>query len=208
MSDVNNPEALPKAFHTLTPKAVLAFGLSCVERMYPNYVQFSRYHDWGDSSALRLALDAAWCTLTGPAIPTAECNRLLAACRLATPDTEEFESDFVSPALDAACAVQSILEFLLLNDKYLIVSVALLSFETIDMFVRSKRLEEREDNAGVAVTRDEGESTSSDPLIQRECKRQRQDIERLQAIGSTADTMHALANDWRGQPVSNIGLSV
>lgn len=62
-------EGLREQLLSLTPPQLLAFGLTCSERLYPNYVVFSREQGWGQPESLRASLDLAWDALSGRVPP-------------------------------------------------------------------------------------------------------------------------------------------
>ena len=55
--------------------AILAFGAAASTRMFPFYSDFSEQNHWGDSSALRSALDFAWQCAEGREVTRDEIER-------------------------------------------------------------------------------------------------------------------------------------
>ncbi len=86
----------------------ILFALSCCERLYPNYLYFYEYYRWGKPEVLRCALDRVWSCLEDNAI-IEEIDALIKKCEEVTPDTEDFDSIYVSSALDAASSVMLLL---------------------------------------------------------------------------------------------------
>jgi uncharacterized protein len=87
----------------------LAFGASCCERHFPEYVVFVEEQGWGDSAILRITLERAWKIARGE---QAETTGLSKRCENAIPDSEDFSSDATSPALSAAAMVTHLANFL------------------------------------------------------------------------------------------------
>lgn len=178
--------------------SALAFMLSCAERLYPNYLAFVRHHEWGDADSLRESLDLGWAALGGGTVDGDKLDDLRSRCQDAEPETEDFDSVYVSPALDAASVAGMLLDFLKERDVTVVAEAASLCRDTVDMY--AQELESMDANAPDLEAR-----ILAHPLMQRELARQRSDIERLSGSGATAD-VKALESDWRSPRTSNIGL--
>jgi uncharacterized protein YjaG (DUF416 family) len=124
---------------SLTPHQRLAFGLSCGERLYPNYVTFFVQYEWGDPDAIRSALDSAWDALLG----TSPSRETLLQCKkdveAAEPDTADFESILVSSALDAAVATGLVLQLMEANNLALALEIATLARDSVDLTRHPRR---------------------------------------------------------------------
>lgn len=175
-----------------------AFALALCERMLPNHRAFARATG-GGSDALRGALDAAWSALVaGGAPPDAEA--WIARCAAAAPDTEAHDHPLVSAALDAAGAVESLLRFLGDGDIGHVVEAASLARDTVDMAV------EMPDTAGGSPAAREAR-TLGDPLVQRELRRQRDDLAWLAALdGDAASWIEELRGQWYDPPSGSLGV--
>jgi uncharacterized protein YjaG (DUF416 family) len=178
--------------------SALAFMLSCAERLYPNYVAFVRHHGWGEADALRDSLELGWSVLGGGSVGDDELDEVRSRCQGAEPDTEDFDSVYVSPALDAASVAGMLLDFVKAQDVSVIAEAASLCRDTVDMY--TQELESMNANAPDLEAR-----ILAHPLMQRELARQRGDIERLSDSGATLD-VKSLESDWRSPPTSNIDL--
>jgi uncharacterized protein len=199
MEPVFNEARLLQHLEGLHPQSGLAFALSCAERLYPNYLAFVRAHAWGDSEAVRQALDLAWRALGPSPISAEERDTLLARCEAAAPDTEEFASGHVSAALDAACAACLLLEFLRDGDAGLVAQLAALCRDTVDMYVQElEQLAPPDPNLE--------ERIHTHRLMQQELARQRADLALLREPPVAAEQLSALMSRWRAPQVSNIGL--
>jgi len=71
----------------LSPTHRIAFAASCAERLFPNYVAFSRDAIWGNPQQLREALDAVWSHLLGNPLTPSATRKLIKQCELFVPDT-------------------------------------------------------------------------------------------------------------------------
>jgi len=200
MEELLNTDFLRTRLRGLPASGRLAFLLSCAERLYPNYVEFSRYHGWGDPKALQQAIELGWTSLAKEVIPRTEVEECLARVEAVTPSTEDFDSEFVSPALDAAVCCASVLEFLLTGDLEKIVEGAVLARDTVDMFVQEREKFDAQDPLLESkITRH--------PLMQQELSRQRTDLDLLsRANWVSSEVVADLARRWRRPAMSNIGL--
>lgn len=192
-------------------KAALAFGLSCAERMFPNYLGFTKVNEWGNPEAIRSALDLGWSSLMDLGVVDQEAIQAMrGSCEAAAPDTEKF-SELASAALDSAGAAVLILDFLLESDRQRIVEVASLSLETIDMHLRQAFFEEHrsrikspEDMA--AYSKEETKAVRAHFLYRREIRHQ-EDAIKLLAEGRRAHSFEELKSRWRMVPISSIGVA-
>ncbi|MCG8422126.1 MAG: YjaG family protein [Proteobacteria bacterium] len=178
--------------------SALAFLLSCAERLYPNYLAFLRHHGWGNADAIRESLDLGWTVLEGGNVDGDRIDDVRSRCQDAEPDTEHFDSVYVSPALDAASVAGILLDFIRAKDVNSVAEAASLCRDTVDMYIQE--LESMDANAPDLEAR-----ILAHPLMQRELARQRGDIERLSEYVETLD-VESLKSDWRSPSTSNIGL--
>jgi uncharacterized protein len=107
---VFDEERLTARLEALPPPRRAAFAASCCERLLPNHAAFSRVEGWGRTQVLREALDEVWAILDGRHADEARVRALVQACIEQAPDTEDFQSLFVSAAGDAAAAAAYTLE--------------------------------------------------------------------------------------------------
>jgi hypothetical protein len=126
---------LTKRLEALPPGHRTAFAASCCERMLPNYAAFSRVEGWGRPETLRGALDEVWAILGGRPAREEHVRALVETCVELAPDTEDFQSLFVSAAGDAAAAVAYTLESCLDADAGSVATVGRLATETLDQYL-------------------------------------------------------------------------
>ena len=177
----------------LDKRSRVAFGLSCAERMLPNYRAFVREQRWGDVTILRRALDRAWSWLGGEPL-TDDLVGLRRACEAQAPDTEDYDSILVSSALDAANAAALVLDLIQTGDVERAVEVSTLARDTVDMYVQ--------EIAGILPTAaDLEERIRLHPLMQEEIARQLADLQLLRGSWTVGQIRH-----WFAPEVSNIGI--
>jgi uncharacterized protein YjaG (DUF416 family) len=177
-------------------KGLVTFALACAERLLPNYLKFAREHSWGDIQPLRATLDHAWAWLDNGRIDVEAAAQLRESCEEQAPNTEDFDSLYVSPALDAANAAANVARLLVEPDAETAVEVATFARDTVDMYVQE--LEGMPTNSA-----DLEERIRLHPMMQRELSDQREALDA--AISGTAAQEAAVR--WRSPARSNIDLS-
>lgn len=121
-------EALPAQGQT-------AFAALCCERLIPNYQAFQVNEQWGDVSALTIALDAVWEYISGTSMDSNYVLELQAACKLVAPDTEDFTSLYAELGLTTASAVYMLLQTVLDANAQTAIRVAELAFTAVDEYL-------------------------------------------------------------------------
>ena len=194
----------------LSPESILTFGLICAERLYPNYIAFSKANNWGEPQVLREALDFAWKSLleAKPA-DSASLEVLQQKCLANTPDADNFES-YMSHGLDAACAAAYVLDFLETQDAQNVEYIAELCFDTVDMYLRweyrssyGQEIDSLE--AAEKYFALEEELMRTHPLLAAETDFQKTILETV-SFTHQVDQFQNLHDTWRGQTRSNLGL--
>jgi len=190
-------EVLAHAVQALSPKARLAFALSCGERLFPNYVAFLRENAWGNAAPLRAALDTGWEMLDDRTVSLADRRALMERVEAEAPNTEDFDTILVSSALDAATAASLVLRLLDDGSPSTVVAIAALCRDTVDMFVQDREALEPSQS-------DFEERIGNHPLMQRELQRQATDINELSEFGGTTMEVERIRQKWRSPARSNI----
>jgi hypothetical protein len=194
-------DAIRENAATLSRPAKIAFVLSIAERLFPNYVVFSRRRRWGDPTTLRRAMDVAWDLLSGE-VPSAKTLReLRQAVEEAAPDTEKFKDPLVSAALDAATAVESLVNLLRDDDAEHVVDATSYARDTVDLYVQELEDMDTDDP-------DLEERIRTHALMQRELRRQDDDLEYLRQTPIGPDDVDALRQRWSNVTTSPIDVSV
>jgi uncharacterized protein YjaG (DUF416 family) len=170
-----NDDELRKQLKSLDSPRRLAFMASCCQRLLPNYFAFQRQEQWGDIRCLQEALETIWLVLSGTLIDSYRIRQLLEACDQATPDTEDFDSILVSSALDACNSVSASLSYILNPEIDRVVEVGRFATDTVDMYVQEVE--------GMNPDADDLEAQIlGHPLMQRELRKQRQDLADLSHV--------------------------
>ena len=196
-----NSEDLKGKLCKLNKSRQLAFGVMCCERLLPNYLAFQKDAEWGDINLIQKALDYAWESLNGIEKSIEEIEVLITSCEKVTPDSENFESLYVSLAQDCVFAICSLLDYLLKSEVDKIVQVATYATDSVDLYVQ-----EIEDMA------------SDDPyleskilnhkLMQRELETQQKNLQSIeQASLLNSEYLSWLKASWSNNGKSNLDLS-
>ena len=167
-----NEADLENRLKNLTHEGRIAFGASCCERMLPNYKKFVGIEQWGDYDFFRKTLDKIWKQTYEPKAPQDRLDKLKQQVFDLLPDEEEFESIYVSYALEAGATVRNMLKYCQTRDvKYLLAVVNLL-IATVDLFVQEKHDMDSQDPQLE-------EKIIQDIFMQKELKKQLEDLELL-----------------------------
>lgn len=158
----------------------LAFMLLLCERMMPQLCEFAENTGF-DIGVYRECVELGWSSL----LQTRDLRRyedLAKICIDKAPDTEDFQHELTSSALDAALSVADLMSFLFDGNVDHIVEAASWARDTAFMSVESTI---SIDDAALAL-----QQVNGHPLVQRELRQQEQDasfIERLpEEIGQEA----------------------
>ncbi len=116
-------------------KQVVFAYLTC-ERLYPNYVYFSNNFNFGDSDILREAIDFVYANLFKVSPNKNDVNSLIERVEKLLPDTGEFDTIFVSSALDACSCVLHTLSFMIDKQPSELKHILTCATDTVDMYVR------------------------------------------------------------------------
>ena len=195
-----NEEYLEEALKDLSHEHKVLFMLSCCERLYPNYIAFHKKYEWGNPTILRGALDFVWALFEGKTKDEDKIMTLLQQCDAVVPDTENFDSVFVSFALDSAVAVTLLFEFLLTGLVEKIIEVASLARDTVDMYIQEIECMAPDDSNLEEIILEHR-------LMQQELRRQRKDIKFLKDTALSDKAKYdELKKKWFRVKISNIEL--
>ena len=116
---------------SLSNEQRIAFGLDICDRLLPDYYKFFQEYKWGNPEILNRALTYLKSTKDN-AINEELINNLMDELDVVIPDTEEFGDFSTSYAINAACAVWELLEYLLDQDQTHLMHMSSLVTDTID----------------------------------------------------------------------------
>lgn len=177
------------------PDQRVLFALSCAERMFPNYILFSKLIQWGDPGVLREGLDLVWGWLVDGAVSKQAAKKLQAACEDQAPDTEDFDTVHVSSALDAANAVAAVISMIFDPKTEAAVEIATYGRDTVDMYVQeSEGMDSQNSRLEDEIWRH--------PLMQLELKNQRQALELIEQGINIESASHL----WKSLQAGSLGL--
>jgi len=160
---------------TLIPKKRLAFGLLVFERMLPDLIAFSKETSF-DASCYLQAKGAAWRAVQNGFID----EDLRQACTQNIPDTEKFSHALTSYALNAALAMDELLEYTRDNQTDHLTYVLSLARDSVDLYLTS--LEQ-----SIISSAEEDKRNDDDPLMERERRQEEDDIEFLSSLPDRLD---------------------
>lgn len=198
MEPIFNRAGVARSLSALQSGLQTAVGAGCCERMLPNFRAFVCETKWGDVSPLRLALDYAWDVGGGRDADSGILRQLLERCEACVPVSDEFRSEIVSYAQDAALAVCGLIDFLLAGEVDALVGVLSYSIDSVDCFVQELEGMSPQD-------RDLERKILRHPLMQQELLRQRRDLDdALAASGVVREFVQKVRS--RAQSESNLAL--
>jgi uncharacterized protein len=195
-----NSEILKNRLTKLDKNRQLAFGAVCCERLLPNYLAFKEDTGWGDINPIRESLNLIWFVLQGQQPNTQEIKKLIDACEKVGPDSEDFESLYVSSAQDACFAVCGLLDYMLKADVGKIVQAACYGTDSVDLYVQE--IENIAPNDP-----DLEQKILTHDLMQRELEKQDKDLTLIEQIDLLSpDFLEQLKNSWDNNGRSNLDL--
>jgi uncharacterized protein YjaG (DUF416 family) len=114
----------------LSDEKKLTFSLLICERLFPNYLLFSKKYGYGDPSQLEEIISALFKDLLEKN-KSSKIDNYINVVENITPDTEDYEKILASFALDACTSILSTLYFLKDGDFENLVDVATYARDTI-----------------------------------------------------------------------------
>lgn len=115
-----------------------AFAYLTCERLYPNYVYFSNNFGFGSPNVLREAIDFLYLNIFEKKPDESKINLFSKEVEKNTPDTEDFDTVFVSSALDACTAIIDSLSFLIDRNFTKIQQISAYATDTVDLYIYHK----------------------------------------------------------------------
>jgi uncharacterized protein YjaG (DUF416 family) len=172
-----NEKNLERRLSALSARKQAAFLLLLCERMMPEFRQFASEVGL-DLTVCRDCLECGWEYLAGNP-STHDYLALAEACLRIAPDTEDHDHVLTSAALDAALSLNDLMIFL--SDQKIdhIVEAASLARDTVFLYLRCTQ--------GPGLDSLSLEDENRHPLMQRELKRQEEDLVFLECLPSDVD---------------------
>ncbi|MBC6463573.1 DUF416 family protein [Actinomadura sp. HBU206391] len=177
---VSEPERLTTRLDGLDPSARAALAASVADRLLPNYLRFHEHTGRGEPSVLRRALDDVWNRLHhGSPIDIVPLGvDCLEQTPLGPDNLADFSTVVTGNAVYAVWAVTGALHCAV-HGRVLEVVHCLRYGRSIAMVIASARSDGTEP----------GRAELQDPLVQREVRRQLLDLEALETVGPTTETL-------------------
>jgi uncharacterized protein YjaG (DUF416 family) len=195
-------QEVQRRLEALPSRSRVAFGLSCCERLLPNYVACKQKIKWGDERPLRKTLDELWKHIEGQVLDELTVGQLLAACEVVAPDSDDFSELLTTSAQDACFSICCILEYLLHGDVEQIAQVSSFAIDTLDLYVSALLDGFSTAARAVPYSFEREERIRLHPLMQRELARQDVDLKLL----ATNPDLDSLKSQWCAPSKSNIDL--
>jgi len=116
-------------------ETLVVFSIDICKRLIDDYVDFYNKYNWGNPDILKEAIK--YCEETEfTKIDREKVKDLIHKVEKVTPDTEDFENIEVSYALNSACAVLDLLEFIIKQDKIYVSNISSYVIDTIDFKIQ------------------------------------------------------------------------
>lgn len=167
-----NKELLKVELESLSHSNRIAFSASCCDRMLPNYIEFSKQEQWGDYKAFQHVMNEIWNHVLKNHLSSDDIKQYLKKCEELTPHEDDFNSIYVSFAVDAGSSLYNTLKYCLDGEIKHLLFVADYSRATVDLFIQEK------ENMHPGDPELE-EKILNNPLMVRELIRQQEDIDFL-----------------------------
>jgi len=158
----------------LSLKKQLAFALLVFERMLPSLIAFSKDTGFDDSCFLR-GRDVAWSALQNGVVDVTQSQQ----CIGSAPDTEEFSHELTSCALNAALAMNDIMEFIADSRTDHVDFISTLAKDSIELYLSS--------DEPVVSSPEKDRKVKEHPLMQEEVRRQQEDAAFLSGLPDEFD---------------------
>jgi uncharacterized protein YjaG (DUF416 family) len=179
--------------HFLTYQKKILLCLLLCERLIENYDFFSKRYNYGNVNILKKTIDDLFSEVEKN-ISRYNVEDLISKIEEVTPDTEDYETIYVSFALDACTSIMSTLQYI--NDKNddNVVDVVLYSRDTVDMFIQEK------DDLNLSPI-EVNEYIEKDIFMKNEKKYQAELIEYLQRTDNISFNEISLLRNNRKSPI-------
>jgi len=117
------------------PKQLVFAHLTC-ERLYLNYVYFSKKVNFGDPDILREAIDYLYLNIFEQSVDTEKIDYYIQSMHKNSPEPALFENVLASSALDACGVIYESLNFLLDRQPSRLHAISTMATDTVDMYIQ------------------------------------------------------------------------
>jgi uncharacterized protein YjaG (DUF416 family) len=158
-------------------KKQLLFAYLTCERLYPNYVYFSKNFNFGDSKILREAIDFIYnALLNSDSLAIKDIPEHLREIDINTPFPHHFQTIIASSALDACTAIMETINFIVDKKANRLIDISTFATDTVDMYIGDK------ENLDFNSDPEFENKIANNPLMKRELNIQTGIITYLSAI--------------------------
>lgn len=116
----------------------LSFAYLTCERLYPNYVYFSKNYGFGNSTKLREAIDFLYNSIFDTKVDTKKASSLIVTVESLTPQPANYDTVLASSGLDACGVIFEALNFLIDRQASRLDSISTMATDTADMYIQEK----------------------------------------------------------------------
>jgi hypothetical protein len=197
-----NKQEVQRRLETLPSRSRIAFGLSCCERMFRNYLACKQKINWGNEQPLQMALDELWKHVEGQAIAKPVAKQMYEACEAVAPNSDNFSEMLTTLAQDACFAICCVLEYVAQENPERIAQASSFAIDTLDFYVQELMDDFSDSYRAVPKSIERDEQIKLHPLMQRELTRQDADLKLL----ATNPDLSTLKAQWSAPAKSNIDL--
>lgn len=114
----------------------LAFAYLTCERLYPNYVYFSKKYEFGNPGILRIAIDFLYSKLFDKMTDKVKINSIIKKVDKNMPEPAHYDTILASSALDASAAIIESLNFLVDKQTSRLDDISTMATDTADMYIQ------------------------------------------------------------------------
>jgi len=188
-----------KSLLLVPEKGKIIFALLTCEKLYSNYVFFSKATNWGNSATLLMGTSLVYQYLIHDLYNLEAIKQAIIDVDNVTPDTEDFPGILTSFALDACTSVHSTLKFLVDRNVEHLIDVATYARDTVYMFLQ-------ETLSANLVSSDIEYQIENDKLLIAEKTRQFSLIEILQKSDLSLITNSFISGLKNNDPIIDLSL--
>ncbi len=174
----------------------VAFSVTMIERMYPNYQLFCEVTEHQGAEQFRKTLNTLW-TWLGASKSKVNFAVQLEKIESETPDASEYDNFGVYPAIDTAISMACLINLIQGEDDTGAVIVSKLSQGSVEAFIEASSAE--------PMSKDE---VKDHPLMQWEIAFQQELVAFISTATITPDTIAQLKTMAVSEGISNIGLEI
>ncbi|KAI9450913.1 hypothetical protein F5148DRAFT_1290478 [Russula earlei] len=114
----------------------LTFAYLTCERLYPNYVYFSKHFHFGEPGTLRIIIDFIYEVLLSNPYNQDQIQKYLAELEPNFPAPENFNTILASSSLDVCMAIAETLNFIADKKFQRILDISTFATDSVDMYVQ------------------------------------------------------------------------